>query len=215
MPDVSKSSVINARPWIWLILNILVPTVGVLVLNWDLFGLLYIFWFEMIFLGLFGLLRMLFAGGDKLMGRIAFSVFYAILYLALLLIVISFSLSNLNFEQLFSFQSNTKSSNLGLNWSIAILFASYSFEFLKDFMLSERYKTQMSLIEAFKTFAYSLPLACVILFAIVPISEKVAPENLNTFIILGIVLAKAILDFMVKKGSHYFNQKQSTKEINF
>ena len=80
-------------------------------------------------------------------------------------------------------------------------------------MFSGKYKTQLSLVQAFRTFAYTLPLACVILFAIIPLSKKTEGIVTNTFIILGILLSKAILDFIIKKGSQYFEKRNETMDI--
>jgi len=159
------------------------------------------------------LLKMLLSKGDALLVRIAFSAFFAVLYIALLMIVISFSLVSLDFDALFNFGDAVQVQNLGLNWSLAVLFVSFTIEFFNDFIFPEKYKTQFSLIIAFKTFAYTLPLACAILFAIVPLSEKIPSMQINTFIILGIVLVKGVLDFSIKKGSQYF-EKQNEKKTS-
>ena len=50
---------IPQRSWIWLLINLTIPLCGVMVLKWNLFGILYFFWMELIALGLFGLLRIL------------------------------------------------------------------------------------------------------------------------------------------------------------
>ena len=213
MRDIINPAAINDRSWIWLFVNILIPTIGVLFLNWNLFGLLYIFWAELVFLGGFGLLKMLISKGDILIARVVFSVFFSILYMALLMIVISFSLVSLDFDALFNFGGAVQVQNLGLNWSLAALLISFTIEFFNNFIFSEKYKTQLSLIEAFKTFAYTLPLACVILFAIIPLSERIPSMQINTFVILGIVLVKAVLDFIIKKGSQYFEKNNTTEDI--
>lgn len=207
MRDIIKSAAIHQRSWIWLLINLLIPTVGVLFLNWNLFGLLYIFWAEWILLGIFGLLRMFFSNGDTIITRIAISAFFAILYAALLMIVISFSLVKMNFAEFLNFDNSTRFDNAGLNWSLAVLILNFTIEFFSDFLLNGKYKTHHALAEVFKTFAYTLPLACVILFAIIPLSEKMAGAQVNTFIILGVVLVKAFLDFVIKRGSRYFEKQ--------
>ncbi len=213
MRDVINPSAIIDRSWTWLVVNLLIPTIGVLFLNWNLFGLLYIFWAELLFLGGFGLLRVLFSKGDPIFTRIIFAAFFTILYVALLMIVISFSLTSLDFEELFNFKNTTQVNNLGLNWSLAALLLSFFIEFLNDIFFSEEKKSQYGLIEIFKIFAFTLPLACVILFAIIPLSEKLPVAQTNTFIILGIVLIKAFLDFIVKKGGQYFANTNKTENI--
>ena len=214
MRETSTPSATYDRSWTWLIINLLIPAIGVLFFHWNLFGLLYIFWAELIFMGIFGLLRMLLSGGDHFMVRLGISAFFIVLYVALLMIVISFSLSSLDFDALFDFEGSVQISNLGLNFSIIALFVSFSVEFLKDFMFSGKHKTQFALIEVFKTFAFTLPLACVILFAIIPLSDQIEQLSNNTFIILGIVLTKAFLDFIVKKGSQYLSNKNDVEKNN-
>jgi hypothetical protein len=58
----------------------LVPVAGVLFLGWDLFLVLALFWVENLVIGLFGILRVAFATGERLPRRIVHVLFFCVHY---------------------------------------------------------------------------------------------------------------------------------------
>ena len=56
----------------------LVPVAGVLLLDWDVFGLLLLFWFENVVIGVYGIARIILSGAD----RVADDLFAPLFFLA-------------------------------------------------------------------------------------------------------------------------------------
>ena len=187
------------RSWIWLTVSLLIPVIGVLFLKWSLFSLLLLFWFELKLIGIFGLLRILFSLQADLITRIISMVFFGVLYGGLAMLIIAFSMTELDFDSLFANFGNKATGQMGVAESQTALVIVFVMEFLRDFLLSSKYKITHPFTSVFRTIVYALPLAVVVLFVILPLSKKVPLAQLNLVVVLGIVLSKTLIEFMVLK----------------
>ena len=201
---------IPQRSWIWLLINLTIPLCGVMVLKWNLFGILYFFWMELIALGVFGLLRILTALGNRpylelLIPRLGSAVFFAVLYGALLMLVIGYSISGFDLSE--HMLSGVKSNFTGIRLGTAFLFASYLLEFSRDYLLLGKFRETHPFSIIIGTFVYTLPLACIILFVLTPYAPK-APEGVgNLFLVLGIILGKTLIEFAIANGRSWLQAK--------
>ena len=65
MPEKSSVFGIDRSSWIWLLISLIIPLIGVFILQWNLFALLYLFWIELILLGSFSTLRIICASNGE------------------------------------------------------------------------------------------------------------------------------------------------------
>lgn len=187
----------NFYRFLWLLISLAIPVIGVLWLHWDLEGLIYLFWVEMILWGVFGLLRLLLALDGRsfisgLLSRLFLGGAFAVLYIGLLLLVIGYSLKGLDTDAL---AQSATAANRGLGLALIVLFVRFLTEFSRDYLLAETFRLQAPMEVIFETFAFALPLACVILFALVPYAEKAGGATANLAIVLGILLTKTLLEY--------------------
>ncbi len=199
MRNVLNPSHLADRSWIWLIISLLIPIIGVVFLKWSLFSLLLLFWFELKLIGIFGLVRILFSLQADLIIRIISMVFFGVLYGGLAMLIIAFSLTELDFDTLFSNFGNKATGQMGVAESQTALVIVFVMEFLRDFLLTSKYKETHPFTSVFRNIVYALPLAVVVLFVILPVSKKVPAAQLNLVVVLGIVLSKTLIEFLVIK----------------
>ena len=203
-PDVRPKPI---PPALWLLVQLLIPIVGVLFLDWNLFGLIYLFWFELILIGLFGLLRILTALGGAsplqgLLARLGSAAFFVILYGALLMIALSFSMVHMDWNSLLG---ELPTDNRGLGPSTWVLAAVFLLEWLGSYIFSGQYRQAFPLLELFRVFALTLPLAIIIVFVLSPYAQKLEGRHANTVVVLGILLAKTLIAFLVERLPEAFS----------
>ena len=120
-------------------------------------------------------------------------------YGGLALIIIAYSLTELDFDTLFSNFGTKATGQFGLAESQGALVFVFIMEFIRDFILTSKYKSSHPFTVVFKTIVYTLPLAVILLFVVLPVSKKVPVAQLNIVVVLGIVLSKTLIEFAVLK----------------
>ncbi|MCP4120362.1 MAG: hypothetical protein GY751_01265 [Bacteroidetes bacterium] len=184
--------------WLWESINILVPIIGILFLSWDIFGVVYLFWWELIFFGGVGFLKILTASGSKgcaqqIGDRIWGMVFFVPLYLALLLIVFSFSFIE------FSSETIINGANSGLGVSLVVIGVNYIVEYGRSELASGLWVIRKPIEVVFERFFYALPLSALVLFAVIPLAKRFSGNDTEKLIAIGIILAKFIMDLVIHK----------------
>lgn len=183
--------------WLWEIINITVPVIGILFLDWNIFGVVYLFWWELICFGGIGVLKILSASGNgglimQIVNRAGGLLFFTILYGALLLLVISFSMVEISSETVIG------GSNQGLGFSLIVITANYLIEYGRSELATGRWLFRKPMEVIFERFIYSLPLAGLVLFAVIPLSEKFSGSSAEKVIAIGLILAKFVMDLLVQ-----------------
>ena len=129
---------------VFLVVANLIPVFGVLFLDWDVFYLLLLFWYENVIIGIFGILKMLFSGSDVFLSAF-FTVHYGgFMFGHLMVLVGMFS----------GFEGGPDSPgpsevlrevilNTGTLISIAALFISHGWSFVTNFLRTDE-RNQLS-----------------------------------------------------------------------
>ena len=208
----NKKSVFGlpVNSWLWLLISLAIPLIGIFILKWNLIGLLFLFWLEIILAGIFGGLRILcaLAGAPKfyygLLPRLFQLAFFVILYGGLAMLIISYSLVNFDTDQAFS----DDSANKGFGLAMIAMTIRFTMEFTKDYLMSGRFRESTTVGEIMNAFIYGIPLAMVVLFLLSPYAEKNPGRVGNLIIILGIILAKTLIEYII----YYFKEQQFIKQ---
>jgi hypothetical protein len=130
--------------WFWEIVNVLVPTIGILFFNWNIYSILYLFWMEILVSGAIGVLQIISAGGVKggllihLYIKVGNLSFFTILYLGLFLILFSFTFVELDTSSIFS-------SGGGIAVGLIFMIVNYLAAYIRGEILSENTKPEYRL----------------------------------------------------------------------
>lgn len=178
--------------WFWESINIIVPLVGILFLDWHIFTLVLIFWWEIACWGAVGVLKMLSANAatnfvEWTLGRLFYAGAFAVLYGGLFLILLSFTFIRFSSEDMLSTDS-------GVRISLIVIGINYLVEYIRSEIVTGRFRTRFPMEIIFERMVYALPLAALVLFAVLPLSEKFDGATAQKVIGIGIVLAKFIMD---------------------
>lgn len=114
------------------ILNGLIPLIGILFLNWSVFDIFVLFIIELLLLGVFTILKILFSGvksGEKWASLFMFCLFYPIAFIFIFVLLGNF------------FNSGSKQMDYSLsNYSIYFLLVVYAFNFVFLYIIKGVYK---------------------------------------------------------------------------
>lgn len=183
--------------WFWETVNIAMPIIGVLFLEWSIFGVVYLFWWELICWGGVGILKILSANGAKgtlakIWSRIEGLLFFVPLYAGLLLIVIAFTLTELDLDTAFT---TTK----GLGTAMILIAINFLIEYVRSEIFTGRFVVRFPIEILFERLFYALPLSCLVLFIVIPLANKFEGFRAMQLIAIGIILSKFLMDL----GLHY------------
>lgn len=189
--------------WFWAAVNFLIPLIGVLFLGWDIFGLVYLFWWELICWGFIGVLKILSSFGSgggfitQLASRIMALLFFVPLYSGLLMIVVSFSFVKFDSETVVS------GTNATLGTSLIFITLNYVFAYLRSEYQTGAWRWRQPMAVVFERMLFALPLSCLVLFAVIPLADKFEGGRGETVVALGMVFAKGLMDI----ATYYVPQK--------
>ncbi|MCB0502750.1 MAG: hypothetical protein KDD32_08695 [Bacteroidetes bacterium] len=184
--------------WAWATFNAIVPIVGVLFFDWNIFSVVSLFWIEIFLWGCIGLLKILTANGApglilKITTRIGSLLFFGVLYFfGIFLLLFSFVFVEIDTETMLSGTTGV----YGAGIFIAI---NYLIEFIRSELLTGKWRTRLPMEVVFERIIYALPLTCLVLFAVLPLSKRFDGENIEKVIAIGVVAAKFIIDVV----AHY------------
>lgn len=179
--------------WMWGLVNVTVPIIAILFLDWNILNVLWLFYWELICWGGVGVIKILTASGtstmmEQITTRIGALLFFTILYVALLMIVVSFSLVEVDFEDV--------GSNGGpLGVAFITIAANYLYQFYQSELKTGYWTIRHPYEVVFERIFFVLPFACLILFAVIPIHERFGGGG--KVLAIGIVLVKFLMDIAV------------------
>lgn len=191
------------------LLNIL-PIAGVLFLGWDVYSLIYIFWLESLFIGVFNLLKMGMAKKStsdsvtgKVFSKVGLMIFFCFHYFFFLLIlgVFVFSMVIINHD--------VSSLNFDIRLVSIMLIAGCTSHFITDYILPKKYLTTVPSDLFFSPYSRVWILAALI-FAGGFISHNGMGNQY--FYLLILVLAKLLADILTYYIHSYSKTKQAGPE---
>lgn len=193
--------------WFWEVVNVLVPIIGVLFFNWDIFSIIYLFWIEVLLWGAVGVLQMITAKGisggflGRTFNKIGYLIFYSILYVGLFTILFSFTFIELE-------TSTILDGGKGIGIGLVILIINYFIDFIRSEIITQRFRIRIPLEVIFERFMYALPLSFLILFAVVPLANKFDGKQIEKVIAIGIIAVK----FIMSIAAYYLPKVMVTEE---
>lgn len=145
------------RLWEQLVLNIL-PVVGYWFLDWSMFSILYIYWFEAVFIAFFYVLEKLFSRGEDVTGYKAsfvsrcFSSFKLLLirwgvmlfYWVFILVFVALGMGKNNSEQSLENLKVIVFMDPGFNIALLSIFLNGVLHFMRDFIMTGKYLVSSS-----------------------------------------------------------------------
>jgi hypothetical protein len=201
--------------WFWEIVNVLVPTIGILFFDWNIYSIVYLFWMEILIWGAIGALQILSALGVKggilihLINKAGNLFFFCLLYLGLFTILFAFTFVELDTSTILSVGG-------GIGTGLIILSVNYLIEYVRSEILAGRYLTRRPMEVIFERFMFALPLAALVLFAVVPLAKRFEEHHIEKVIAIGIIIAKTLMSF----AAHYMpkiifeSETDATEENN-
>jgi hypothetical protein len=178
-----------------------IPLIGVFYLGWKVGNIIFIYWLESIFIGIFNLLKMIFAQGkdkdngfSKIGACLFFTVHYFIFVLAQGLFIGAFLITKQNF--IFNFSPKLL---------LASLFIGYAIGFLQEYVLSGKYKERTPMTFFFAPYSRVF-VQQILLIGTVFILQKYHFDQ-DLLMLIMFVGLKIIIDF----GTiliRYLNEKQ-------
>ena len=187
--------------WYWEMVNVFVPIIGILLFNWDIFEVVYLFWIEVLLWGFVGVLQIISAKGiiggwlNHAVNKIGSLLFYVVLYIALFTILFSFTFIELSSDTILNGGS-------GIGIGLIVLTINYLINYYSSEIASKRYQTRFPMEVIFQRFIYALPLALLIVFGVVPLAKKFDGANLEKVIAIGIIIAKFVMSYCI----HFFQK---------
>lgn len=186
---------VNGRDWRLVAVTTLISLVGVIFFQWQIAEIVFLFFYDMFFIGIATALRMLFAqaGSTSFLGGLIARIFwtggFVMLYGGMMMLLVAFTLSSLHLEGLFEGMRSIK---------IAMYFlaANQLFGFLFGYLANGQYKQSNFIGELFATMFYALPIVVLLVVVVFPNSDYFGAEHQNKWVAVFIILARALVDFI-------------------
>lgn len=201
----------NKYTGFWIAVNSLVPLAGVLFFQWGLAEVVFLFWYEMFLIGAVAALSMLLALGGRgffhdIFSRLFWTAGFVVLYLGLLMLLVSFTLVNLDFNTLFDrFR--------GFGISPVILAINYGLNLL-GFIYFGKFRVVHYFQVLFEAMIYALPITCILVLLIFPNIDMIPLIGANKAIVVGIILARLAVELVIHFGKRWLVKKSLKQESN-
>lgn len=175
------------------LINTAIALFGVFVLDWSLGQIVILFFLELMLLGGFTVLKIIFAQEGKpsfwtsFLSRLFTAAMFTVGFILVNTMFIVFVTTSLNFDTLFG---NTDSIRLGQG----MLILNFVAAFLFGYILNGTYKNAQVGPQFIGTLGYMLPLIGIFLIVIKPNLAYFGEENINRVAVVGIILAKLLLE---------------------
>lgn len=186
------------EPYWQLLLNICFPILGILFFGWSLRGVYYLFFSEVMFLGIFTGLKLLFCIGDGGIGdRLANLLFFTGIYVFLFLLVMGVVAHFFDLSR----PESASVPDRGILWALV---ASYAVDFVHAFLWQGKYKRAgYSRVLQEETVLRMFGLFFILLAIVGPVLLLTPSSQDNVVVAVGIVLAKNLVDFFMVMGSRH------------
>jgi hypothetical protein len=158
--------------YIWAVINNLIPMVGIYLLSWTIFELMFFLRLELVLLGIVGILKILTShSGVKgilkdIIYRINQTALFALLFGTFTTIIIAFSSIHVEFGRIIRELP-------GFELMLDVLIVNYLLHYLADFIFSRKYKKANPAASVLEPFIHLLPISLFLLFLIFPVEENV------------------------------------------
>jgi hypothetical protein len=185
----------RARDWRLMLVTTIISLVGVIFFHWQIAEIVFLFFYDMIFIGMATVLRMLFAQGgypsfwSGLLPRIIWSIAFVVLYGGMMMLLIAFTLSSLHLDGLIEGMQPIKT-------AMYFLAANQLFGFLFGYMANGEYKQSNFIGQLFSTMFYALPIVVLLIVVVFPNSDYFGEEHQNVWVAVAIILARTLIDFI-------------------
>ena len=185
----------QGRDWRLMLVTTAISLIGVIFFHWQIAEIVFLFFYDMIFIGIATALRMLFAlaGFESFLGglfaRIFWTAGFVVLYGGMMMLLIAFTLSSLNLEGFFEGMRPIKT-------AMYFLAINQLFGFLFGFLANGQYKQSNFIGELFSTMFYVLPIVVLMVAVVFPNSDYFGEEHQNVWVAVAIILARTLIDFI-------------------
>lgn len=188
---------VNKASYFQVALNVLLPIIGILFFGWSIADIYFLFFMELLFLGAFTILKMLFCVNDgTLWSRVGRILEFILAYTILFLLVTGL---------MGQFWDGSKAQSvLTANRGIVLLLAgSYGADFLVPFLIAGQFKRKGYASFLRREALYRmLDLFLVMFVILVPFGSLLRSGNVNIALGIAIVLARNIVDvFMIHRAN--------------
>lgn len=191
------------KPWFntptmhpfWMgVIGFLVNLYGLFFLGWKLETVIWLLWFEVIFIVAGSLIRAFFAlQGQSFWATLLMRIFWtgagAALGIAFIMLTVTFTINGIDTE------NNDHSGTAGLRPQIAILFLNYLVALVLHYFVNGSFKTAHPASELMKTFVYLLVLLAIIMPVTMHLLPKFPAWNDSKWVGLTVATAKFVVDF--------------------
>jgi len=191
----------------------LIAIVGVIFFNWQIGQVVFLFFWDMLFIGATTVLRMIFAmGGQRsffqgLLLRLFFTGGFVVLYASMMMLLIAFVMSGLHLE---TFLANYN----GLQYGVWFLAFNHLAGFLFGYILNDAYKQSVFSLELFATFFFALPTVAVLVLLVAPNSAVLGVAQQNAFIGVAIILVKLVMELFAGRMRNVLYRQNITPNSN-
>jgi len=172
-----------------------ISLVGVIFFHWQIAEIVFLFFYDMMFIGIATALRMLFAqaGFESFWGglfaRMFWTAGFVVLYGGMMMLLVAFTLSSLNLDSFFEGMRPIKT-------AMYFLAANQLFGFLFGYLANGQYKHSNFMGELFATMFYALPIVVLLVAVVFPNSDYFGEEHQNVWVAVTIILARTLIDFI-------------------
>lgn len=195
-------AVLNEKPWFnaptmhpfWMgVIGFLVNLFGLFFLGWKLETVIWILWFEVIFIVGASLIRAFFAlQGQPFFSTLLMRVFWtgagAFLGIAFIMLTVTFTINGIDTE------SKDNSGMVGIQAQIAVLFLNYLAGLVLNYFANGSFKTAHPAGELMKTFVYLLVLLAIIMPVTMHLLPKYPAWSDSKWVGLAVAGAKFLVD---------------------
>jgi len=192
-PFVPNSA--RGRDWRLMLVTTAISLIGVIFFKWQIAEIVFLFFYDMIFIGMATALRMLFAQAGAasffsgLFARIFWTAGFVVLYGGMMMLLVAFTLSSLNLDGLMDGMQPIKT-------AMYFLAANQLFGFLFGYLANGEYKQSNYIGQLFATMFYALPIVVLLVVVDFPNSDYFGEEHQNVWVAVTIILARTGIDFI-------------------
>jgi hypothetical protein len=193
-------------------ISTLITLGGILFFNWQVAQVIFMFFWEMIFLGMATVLRMIFAMNglsnylQDLLPRLFWTVGFSVLYGGMIMLLVAFVISGLDIESLFD-------DFTGFRYGIWMLGLNHLAAFLFGFLLNKQFKQTSFVRELFATMFIALPTVVLMVVIVAPNSHVMGEAYRNVWMAAAIVLIRFLMDlFAVRLQKLFFPLAEINEE---
>ncbi len=203
----------QGRDWRLVLVTSLISLVGVIFFKWQIAEIVFLFFYDMIFIGIATALRMLFAqaGFESFFGGLLVRAFWTagflVLYGGMMMLLVAFTLSSLNLDGLLEGMKPIKT-------AMYFLAANQLFGFLFGYLANGQYKQSNFIGELFSTMFYALPIVVLLIVVVFPNSDYFGAEHQNVWVAVAIILARTGIDFIALRIKHFISVAVQQKQRN-